>query len=176
MTNNRSIQFTATFLLIVFALNTLVGFACSMGLDMGFNTSHHSNEAIELSGHIHANGKKHHHPADPIKSNAHIHIHGDGKKHGHHTEPVTQHHEEKENQGKSEDDCCKDEVLKFHSLDKNLNQNVRNEINAPALVAILNTFLGIDINIISAEPQLYTSRYLFPPPPDIRLSIHRFQI
>ncbi len=174
MTRNTSIQFKAALLLTVFGLNTIVGFACSIGLDMGFNNSHHSNEAVEPSVHIHADGKKHHHQPESVKAN--VHVHADGKKHLHHTEPVTKTQEEKESQEKGKDDCCKDEVLKFHNLDKNLNQNTRTGIDAPAMIAILNTFFSIDILKTLEEPQLHTARYLFLPPPDILITIHRFQI
>lgn len=51
MKKNLAIQLKAVFLLIVFGLNTMVGFACSMGLEIGFNvhseevpTSHHHDE------------------------------------------------------------------------------------------------------------------------------------
>ena len=41
---NKSIQLKAAFLLTVFSLNIVVGFACSVGLDMGFNSHHHHDE------------------------------------------------------------------------------------------------------------------------------------
>jgi hypothetical protein len=174
MNKITSIHFKAAFLLVVFSLNTLVGFACSMGLDMGFNTSHHNDEAIEPSVHIHTDGKKHHHQPEPAKVN--VHIHAGGKKHEHKTETAKQHHEKKETQKKDKDDCCNDDVLKFQSLDKNLNKNVRAAINAPALVAIISIFVGVDMLKASAELQSQIHRYLFPPPPDILISIQRFQI
>lgn len=85
-----SIQIKASLLLTVFAINTVVGFACSVGVDMGFNTKHHGKEeAGEI--HIHKDGKKHIHPkkADKIlsrhdkKEAGEVHIHKDGKKHIH---------------------------------------------------------------------------------------------
>lgn len=36
MKSTISIKIKAAFLLVVFALNTVVGFACSLGVDMGF--------------------------------------------------------------------------------------------------------------------------------------------
>ena len=174
MKNGTSIQFKAALLLIVFSLNTLVGFACAMGLDMGFNTSHHNDEVMEPAVHIHADGKKHHHQPEPAKIN--VHVHDDGKKHNHHNEPAKQHHKEKETPGKDKDDCCNDGVLKFQNLDKNLNQNTKTVIDVPAFVAFLSNFSGVDILKTSATPQLPVIRYLFPPPPNILISIHRFQI
>lgn len=55
MKRNKSIQFKALFLLIVFSLNTVIGFACALGLDMGFN-SHHHEESTTGSVRMH-----HHH-------------------------------------------------------------------------------------------------------------------
>lgn len=37
------IQLKAAFLLAVFLLNMIVGFACSVGVNMGFNTNHHND-------------------------------------------------------------------------------------------------------------------------------------
>ena len=138
---------------MVFALNTLVGFACAMGLDMGFNSSHHNDEATVPSVHIHTDDKKHDHHRQLVKNN-----------------------EEKETPKKDKDGCCNENVLKFQNLDKNLNQNTRTVIDAPASIAILNTFFSIEILKTLAESQLHTARYLFPPPPDILIAIHRFQI
>lgn len=53
-----SIQLRAASLLIIFSMNMVVGFACAVGLDMGFNTiHHHPDEATAL----HMEGSKHHH-------------------------------------------------------------------------------------------------------------------
>jgi hypothetical protein len=38
-----SIQSKAAFLTFVFLLNTLVGFACAVGMDVGFNARHHDH-------------------------------------------------------------------------------------------------------------------------------------
>ena len=60
MKRKLSIQLKAAFLLLVFAFNTLIGFACAIGIDMGFNSSnHHDEEATEV--HVHADGKRHDH-------------------------------------------------------------------------------------------------------------------
>lgn len=58
MKKTLSIQLKAAFLVLVFGFNTVAGFACAIGIDMGFNkTHHHDDEATE----VHADGKKHHH-------------------------------------------------------------------------------------------------------------------
>ena len=69
MKRNISIQLKAALLLIVFATNTVMGFACAIGIDMGFNTKHHDDgEATETPVHVHADGKMHEHPKE---ANAH---------------------------------------------------------------------------------------------------------
>jgi len=64
MNQKRSIQFKAAFLLIAFSLNTVIGFACAVGLDMGFNSHHHKESAIEVSENHHQNKSHHHGEAD----------------------------------------------------------------------------------------------------------------
>jgi hypothetical protein len=63
-----SIQLKAAFLVLVFGLNTVVGFACAIGIDMGFNADHHHTEAT--ANHVHAHGTHHHH-----HKNGHGHSH-----------------------------------------------------------------------------------------------------
>jgi len=57
MKRNKSIQFKAAFLLMAFSLNSVVGFACAAGLDMGFNSNHHEESGMEVS-------ENHHHEAN----------------------------------------------------------------------------------------------------------------
>jgi hypothetical protein len=172
MKRMSSKQLKAAFLLTVFGLNTVVGIACSTGLEMSFNNSHHKTGADRIPIHIHADGNKHHHSQVPVKVSTHVHT--TGKIHEHNKEQATKHQDEKETSKKDKDGCCNDEVLKFQSLDKVL--NAKTAIDATVLVAIVNTFFGIDICKELAIPPLHINRYLFPPPPDILISIHRFQI
>ncbi len=154
MSRNTSIQLKAAFLLSVFALNTVVGFACAVGVDMGFNSKHH----IELE-----------------QSAAPIHVHPDGKKHHHDDEANKNHHDKKENSKK--DDCCNDQVTKFQNLDKALTQSVNVAISAPAFVAIINTFFTSNFfNVAKVFAQKDNAILFHPPPPDILIAIQRFQI
>ena len=41
-------------------MNTVVIFACSLGMDMKFNVSHHQHTEVK-SAHSHSDAKKHHH-------------------------------------------------------------------------------------------------------------------
>ena len=153
MKRNISIQVKATFLMMVFALNTVVGFACAVGVDMGFNSSRHHDE--EVTG-----------------ISVHNHTGGENQQHQHKTN--TLHHEKKAN---SKGDCCNDKVIKFQSLDKSLNQNAKASVDAPVFAAIISTFLAIDVFKISmAYPPKYKIRFFYPPPPDIRIAIRSFQI
>ena len=154
MERNISIQLKASFLLIVFGLNTMVGFACAIGVDMGFNTTHHHDEEA-----------------------TEVHQHADGIKHDHHNQAAKHEHEENKSEKKEKKGCCNDEVQKLQSLDKALNQNAKTSVDVPAFVAIVSTFLGIDIfTSTKAYPPKYITRYFYPPPPDIRIAIQSFQI
>ncbi len=154
-----SIKIKSAFLLTVFSLNTLMGFACAMGLDMGYNKSHHTEEATEVLVHVHADGKKHHHENEPKKS--------------HHDEPITNHHDKKD--ASKKDDCCTGDVLQFNQLDKSLAAKVG--IDIPVFVAIVTVYFGINIfETVQLPAQKYTAPHFHPPPPDICIAIQRFQI
>ena len=57
MKQNRSIQIKATFLLLVFSFNIVVGFACGLGVNMGFNSHEQENKKGVSKIHEHADGK-----------------------------------------------------------------------------------------------------------------------
>ncbi len=174
MKRNSSIKLKAAFLLTVFGLNTVVGFACAMGMNLSFNTTHHDSETKMAPVHSHADSKKHHHTAEQVIIVSHIH--DDGKKPEYQAEPVTKPHEENEAPGKDKDDCCNDDLLKFQQLDKNLKQNVKTAIEVAAFVAILSIFVGVDIWKASAKAESHIHRYLFPPPASILIAIQKFQM
>lgn len=154
MKGNTSIQLKAALLLIVFSLNTVIGFACSMGVDMGFNaTHHHDGEAKETT----------------------VYVHADGKTHRHHDKAPKHHHDAKKDSEKG--GCCTDGVVKFQNLDKNLTANNNTAINAPVFAAILNSFFCLDIFTPEQVPaQKHIAQLFHPPPPDIRILIQSFQI
>lgn len=142
-----SIQLKAAFLIIVFGLNTAVGFACAMGID--FNAAH-KNEAVK------------------------VHVHADGKKH-HHNKPGKSQQQKKEQHKK--DDCCTDKVIKFQNLDKNITQGFKNFFAAPILVPVVsNLFDNNNFNTLPVAPAKYVVRNFHPPPSSILVIIHRFQI
>ncbi|OYZ58557.1 MAG: hypothetical protein B7Y19_01905, partial [Sphingobacteriales bacterium 24-40-4] len=109
-----SVQFKAAFLLIVFSLSTIVGFACSVGLDMTFNADHHKETAgQQQKSHEHAASADHH--QEPVSHHEHPADHHQKK---------ADHHKQVSNlQENPEDDCCKDEVAKFEKSDKRTPQS-----------------------------------------------------
>ncbi len=154
MKNNISIKLKAIFLLIVFALNTVVGFACAMG-HLVTVTHSHGNDALP---HQHGSDASHHH----------------GSGHHHHgTEALTHTGPaEKEKGG-----CCSDEVVKFQHIEKNLTQNVKVGYDAPVFFLIKNSFFNTCIfKAYQPAPQKSIASFFHPPPPDILIAIQRFQI
>lgn len=145
--------------MLVFALNIVLGLACSLGFNMGYNNNHHKDEVAQTPVHVHADGKKHLHNKAPDKS--------------HHTGSVANHHDKEE--GAKKDDCCSDEVVQFQKSDKCLHAKIG--VSMPVLVAAISVFWGIQIFETVPLPSLkYTARYFHPPPPDIRTAIQSFQI
>ncbi|MCW3079440.1 hypothetical protein [Segetibacter sp.] len=180
MRQNKSIKLKAAFLLTVFALNTVVAFACSMGLNLGYNKNHHSAEKVQpveaAPSHSHAAGTKAHHQDAPA-----AHSHEDTAKQGNagtgshsHENATASHHHEQSNS--AQDDCCTDTAIKFQAEDKKLQQSQNIALKAPVFVAFLSAFLGMDI---APEKTLTGTKVLarqFYPPPDIRIAIQSFLI
>jgi hypothetical protein len=179
MRQNKSIKLKAAFLLTVFALNTVVAFACSLGLNMGYNEKHHNAEKVQpvaaAHSHSHAPGTKpHHHNTRETHSHDSNAKHGHDSKHSHGDNAVATHYNEKSSS--SDDDCCTDTAIKFQSEDKKLQQSQTVDIKAPVFVAFLSAFLGFDL-----APQKATTatKFVVPqfyPPPDIRIAIRSFLI
>ena len=147
------IQVKAIVLFIVFSLNTVVGFACSMGLEMGFNSHHHDEESSIIPEHSHTAGHSHSHG---IKTSSH--------------------HDNKE-PGHGKDNCCNNDVIKFNQLDKACAQSI-NGINVFSFDALITTFYNINIltSFKAATSIRYFVRNYHPPIPDIRIAIQSFQI
>lgn len=153
MKQKISIQIKAALLLIVFSMNTVIGFACAIDIDMGFNTHHHEDEQV---------------------TDTRIHIHLDGEKHNHHDKVAEHHHDSKKDLEKG--GCCNDGVFKFQGLDKNLNPNVNFVISVPVFTAMRTSFFDLDIFTQELSDQKQIALFFHPPPPDIRILIQSFQI
>lgn len=150
-----TIQFKAVFLMIVFSLNTIIGFTCAVGMDMGFNSKHHQEEeAVETTTHTHANLKSHHAVTAHLEKTC-----GDHNSNG------------------EKDNCCNDEVLKFSQLDKSVPGTLH--IAAPVFfTAFISSFYSIDLSFSSVKNAnaKFFVRSHHPPIPDIRIAIQSFQI
>ena len=159
MKKRRSIQFKAAFLIVVFSLNTVIGFACAVGIDMGFNTTHHheDEEATESAVHIHKDGKRHVH-------------HEEAK---HHDEANNDHHKKG-----GKDNCCNDKVIKFNEVDKSASHSLNANINPIFFTTFLASFYSINIFYTSYIDTgiKYFVRSYHPPISDIRIQIQSFQI
>jgi hypothetical protein len=161
----KSIQLKAAFLLTVFALNTVIAFACSMGLKMGYNDKHHHGEKKEEKSHTHSHGHSH-----DVETNHHDDTAG-----SHHEKATAAHHHEESNS--AEDDCCTGSAIKFQAEDKKLQQSQNIQVKAPVFVPLLSAFYGLEI--IPSETIAATFKLIIPqyyPPPDKRTAIQSFQI
>ena len=151
MRNKLSIKFKAVFLLIVFSLNTVVGFACAIGVDMGFNASHHHHdeEAIEVMSEV----MEHHH------------------------HELASGHQEDNRDNSKEDDCCNKKVLQISQEDKALPQT-HSLISAIFFSAYIASYPHSAIFYSSQVTAMvkYFVRCYHPPIPDIRIAIRSFQI
>jgi len=196
-----SIKLKAAFLLVVFATNTIVGFACSLGLDMGYNSSHHEEDATtEAVVHIHKDGKKHIHyekKKSNNNDNAHqhdedkatkavVHIHEDRKRHIHHEKEESHSHDKShtraeakntEKPRKDKDNCCTDKVMNFQQIDKSIpnSVNIIHPVFFTAFVAVYyNINLSLHTNVVRDIKPFVRNHH--PPIPDIRIAIQSFQI
>ena len=161
MTKASSIQLKAAFLLIAFSLNTVIGFACSVGVDMGFNTKHHHDEeATEAVVHIHENGNKH--------------VHAE-KKHDH-SKPHTHDQDNNKPTEKQKDDCCNDKVMKVEQMDKSVPQSL-NIIHPTFLISFFDVYYNASLptTVIVKDIKQFVRSY-HPPISNIRIAIQSFQI
>lgn len=146
----KSIQLKAAFLALVFSLNTIIGFACAIGVNMGFNSHHHEEEELTVA------------------------------QTSHHHDKLQHHHDEvaKDHQSKDKDDCCNDKVMKIVQLDKAVPQSFSIAINSIFFTAFISSFYNIDLLYSSREDASikYFVRSHHPPIPDIRIAIQSFQI
>jgi hypothetical protein len=166
MSKALSIQLKAGFLLLIFGLNIIVGFACAVDVDMGFNSRHHHVEEEETTMQA---GEKHHHEEESEENE--IHEHANGEKH-HHEKAA---HQKSDNEER--DDCCKDKVIKISQTDKAVAQTLK--LLAPVFfTAFTATFYNIDFTCTSqvTPSNKYFVRGHHPPIHDIRIAIQSFQI
>lgn len=151
---------------MVFTLNTIVGFACSLGLDMGYNSTHHGEEeaTTEAVVHIHKKDKKH--------------IHQEAKESENHDKSHNHDEEKKPNKSKSgKGKCCTDKVIEFQELDKSLPASISiiYPVYFKAFVADYYDIILISHTDIVRDIKLFVRNH-HPPIADIRVAIQSFQI
>ncbi len=141
----------AAFLLLIFSINIIVGFACAAGLDMGFNKHHHHDEEAAIS----AESDHHHEAKEEFE-----HHHNLGKEHK-----------------ESDDNCCNKGVTEFSQSDKLLTHLFAVETLAPGVFIRPVFYYLFDISTATRKPTLIrVFRNRFSTFPDIRVSIQSFQI
>ncbi len=157
MKKSYAIQFKAAFLLIIFSLNMIVGFACSLGIDMDINPPHHVEVESKIT-HTHT----HKHVSNTGKDH-----HGPNKTHDH----KINHKEKEEKKG-----CCNDEVQKVQQLDKNINSSTKSTTVLYTSLFPLSFFQTYIVNLQKNNPSKFRERFFYPPPPNILVEFQRFQI
>ena len=145
---------------MVFAMNTVIAFACSVGINMGFNAKHHTNE--EAVSYIHKHHKEHAH------QQAINHAH---KQSG--SEQATGSEKSKSD----ESDCCPEVVKKFQQLDKSISgsYSVVHPLFLSAFVTLYSNFTSLNHADIVRDIKPFVRSY-HPPISNIRLAIHLFRI
>ena len=152
----------ALFLLIVFSLNTIVGFACSIGVDMVYNSSHHQHS-------FHASEKVNSYKSEPRHSFANCHDPG----------YQTKQTSESGTSNNTQDDCCANDVTKFIQLDKSV---VKTNLGLPVpafFVALTSIFIQPSLNednLANSSLLLLARRSCSIYHTDIRIAIQSFQI
>jgi hypothetical protein len=142
----------ALFLLVVFSLNTLVSFACSLG--GFFHSFHHSaSSAVE--------GQHGHHP----------------HKEGHQHHGNASHHDSKPSE-KPDDDCCSKNLVTIEKVEKAISRTIQAP-EATFLASFLTAFSSL-FALLPAEESLPSPdsvRWRIPATiQDLRIVIQSFQI
>jgi len=156
MTRQKKNRIRGLILLTVFSLNTVVGFACSLGINMGYNKSHHQHEASHSHKKPHSHKEGHHHEHSPV-STSNISV----------GSPA------------SNDDCCANGVADFIKLDKSVTSAT--VLQAPVfLIAFASQFiLPIDSGVSLIDTYIYGSlrrSWNSTDDTDLRIVIQSFQI
>jgi|SRR6187401_491725 hypothetical protein len=151
----------ALFLLLVFSLNTIVGFACSIGIDMGYNSMHHQYNSSNSPSKCHT------------QKSDQKHAHGNSEKHSH------KHQRTDGSTSNTQNDCCANDVTKFIQLDKTI---VKTNFNfqAPSyLVVVTRAFiqpLVNETNLANGYRLQFVRRSCSIYNTDIRITIQSFLI
>ena len=138
----------AIFLLVVFLLNTAVGFGCA--LHMSHSEDHEA----------HHDGHKHHHE------------HG-----SHHLAIKANLQANKVSIGDKDAPCCQGAVNNFISIAKQLPQTVKSDLAYPVADFVTNHYFSLKAFFsVASKQQIIVNQRQRPPTSDIRISIQSFQI
>jgi peptide subunit release factor RF-3 len=144
---HHSTKLKAAFLILVFFLNTVVGFACTIGMDMGFNGVHHKDDHT-------------HHQHDKAASPQH-------------DEAVTHQHQKTEKDNCCKDEVSKLTAADKEALSTSV---FSFQLSFPAVlhtpVYFQSSLSSIPVNI----PNTYFARHSRAPVQDVRIVIQSFQI
>lgn len=176
MKRNLSIPFKAVFLLIVFSLSTVIGFACSFEIDMKFNQDHHKNgdhyDKLPQPGKRHDHANLGHSHAEGVKANHHEKPHS-------HDDQTKQSNKLPENtQEKKKDDCCNDQVAEIEKTAKRVPQSLN--YNLHSLFITIAPVSAFNINALASDQHTPSNRHFVrnhhPHQVNIRITIRSFLI
>ncbi|MEI6945684.1 hypothetical protein V9K67_00675 [Paraflavisolibacter sp. H34] len=164
MTRTQKNRIRALLLLLVFSLNTLAGFACSVGMNLGYNRGHHHGQGGHGPG-KHVQGKQDHGKGHLPGATGHTRHHDSGA--AVHVSPV------------GKEDCCSGDVTRLARQVK----KVADETPAPEVPVLMLS----DISLLllptpcrrdpGANSRFqFVRRSCFLNDTDIRIAIRSFQI
>lgn len=142
----------AIFLLVIFLLNTVVGFGCALGMEGDNHDENHSH--AELAHHEHKD-HDHHHSVN----------------HEHKSSPLSGLNYSKE------DPCCKTLVNDLVTQSKLVPENAKVQVVLPILW-LPNYAYALLVQVLDIAPNqsVYADHRERPPNGDIRIAIQSFQI
>ena len=152
MTQQQKNRIKSLFLLLVFSLNTVAGFACSVGVDMGYNKHHHDQGQLHSPKH----GQEHdHYYHNQLTSTSAF------------------------KQANNHDDCCANDVAKITQLDKSIADNSLHLQTPVILLAFAAACFSQTDNVsevaVNSSFQ-FVRRSCFLNDTDLRIAIQSFQI
>lgn len=156
-------------LLIVFSLNMVVSFACSVSSSV--HNSHHSEKSSGTQSHERKGNHGHSHGSDHKHNHdiTHRHTHDADHKHSHHDDG------NKENE---DGNCCSGDVIKLQQSDRSIARSI--DVPEQTTLFVAHDFLSsIDHFLLTITRDKYLPQHLRWPPatiPDIRIAIQSFQI
>lgn len=143
------IKIKALSLLVIFSWSMVIGFACSLGIDMGYNRNHHQYLASAKSVHTA--------PACHVVANDS----SDSKSES------------------SNNDCCSDGVAKFLKLDKNAASLLNVDVSRPVVELVYQLNFHFELTSGFQHAYLRDHRLMrsdHPPQKDVRTAIQSFLI